>query len=353
MVSRFVRRLNSAVGLTALSLVAFGLGIVAVEVLTRLFVPQQLIMMVGPEIWRPVEGLGWATRENVDTIVNTGEADVRFVTDSDGHRVSAMANAALSPRIEAKTVLTFGDSFLQALSVDYDSTIPALLETRLNGPSAGGVRVLNTANSGWDPNQYYLAVREELSIHDADLGVIFLFTGNDIVERRFDWFDARQEGRAHEFRVPHGLGLCEWINAVLYPINDTLERRSHLFNLFKVRFQLVLGRMLFRQVYFPEIFLVRKSDWEGWSVTAAICRSIQDEFALHNVPVVFVLIPPIYQVHDDAFEDYVTMLGVDPESVDLLQPNVRMKDSFKREGPGAIGCPGGLEKRGSEGASVR
>ena len=66
------------------------------EGLVRSFKPQQLIL-IRPDIWIPVEGVGWKMAPNVDTLINTGERDVWLITDQNGYRVGETLDAIANP----------------------------------------------------------------------------------------------------------------------------------------------------------------------------------------------------------------------------------------------------------------
>ncbi len=96
------------------------------ELAIRLIAPQQLIQ-IRPDIWQPVDSIGWARRPNVSTTINTGERTVDIHTDRDGFRVGA------NGRTEAeRQVLLLGDSFMEALQVQHEQSFAALLEERLH-----------------------------------------------------------------------------------------------------------------------------------------------------------------------------------------------------------------------------
>src|SRR5256714_14878773 len=96
-----------AIGMVCVSL---GLACGLAELLVRLAAPQQLIVK-RPDIWQPVDTLGWNHRPNVSTTINTGERTIHLYTDRDGFRVGRAG------RVEAKRrILLLGDSFMEARS---------------------------------------------------------------------------------------------------------------------------------------------------------------------------------------------------------------------------------------------
>src|SRR5438093_849000 len=123
------------VGMVSVSLsLAFGLG----ELAVRFVAPQQLIVK-RPDIWQPADTLGWTRRPNVNTTINTGERTVRVITDHDGFRVGGAG------RVESKRrILLLGDSFMEALQVEYEQSLARLLEAR----PPGGIPSVSLAAPG-------------------------------------------------------------------------------------------------------------------------------------------------------------------------------------------------------------
>jgi lysophospholipase L1-like esterase len=301
-------------------LVAFGLG----EIMVRLFEPQQLILK-RPDVWQPVDSLGWKHREGVSTTVNTGERTVELRTDSEGFRVGSAG------RVEAPDqILILGDSFLEALQVEYEESIPGLLEARLPGRLDAAVAVRNAAVDGWDPRQYYVQARAALARSKYGLVVTFLYLGNDVISDDTYYFPPRAPEEVHRFRFPRSLASGELIDAILYPFNDALEVRSHLFNLLKKRFDSVLMRLGLTAAYFPTGFREQEADSPRWSVTADICEDIAAEAEARGIPLVFVLLPAPIQVEPGTLDRYARGFDIDLSQVDLEQPNRLLTEELRQ-----------------------
>ncbi len=303
-------------GLAGLAAVAVSL--VLVETLLRLLLPQQLVSLDGPRIWRPDDELGWRMRPHLDTFVNTGEGNVRLVTDARGMRAATRDSPRRVPA--PFRILAVGDSFVEALGVDYESTIPRRIEADLSRLLDRSVSVSALAASGWNPHQYLLAARQELRAQRYDLGMVFLYTGNDIVAGTPDVTSA-QIGRKHQFGLPAAWSKNAWTRSVLYPLNDFLERRSHLFVFLKIRGATVLARLGLTAAYFPDVFRKTFASSPDWKATVAVYREIRWEFERRGTPVVFVLLPASYQVQREIFQSYVDAFGIEQSAIDLDQPN--------------------------------
>lgn len=313
---------------TGLVLAALAVSLVIAEAAVRLLAPQQLVML-RPDIWRPDSTLGHQHQENADTRVNIGAGSVRFVTDGNGYRIDPTTPAPGARR----SVLMVGDSFIEALSVECAAAIPERTRRSMEHSLGVRVRVDNAAVGGWDPNQYLLAARRALARRSYDLGVVFLFIANDIVANRVDSYPARPYATRHRLRWPRSHRRGEIIDAFLYPVNDVLETRSHVYILFKESMRVGLAKLgLTARQRIPDLFVKSHASSPCWQVTADICKDIEQEFARHGTPVLFVLLPADYQVHERTFQEYVESFGTDPQSVDLTQPNVRLRQEFAARG---------------------
>jgi hypothetical protein len=302
--------------------IAFGLG----EGLVRLVAPQQLVLL-RPDVWQPIDSLGWTHRPNVSTTINTGARSVRLITDADGLRLGTAG--AIEGR---RRILLLGDSFMAALQVEYEQSVSGLLEAQLAQRLNQTVAVRNTAVDGWDPPQYLIRARQMLERERFDLALVAVYLGNDIVERHLERYPPRAYVEVHRLRVPRRLGWHEFIEAVLYPINDYLEVRSHLFILAKTRLKAVLTRLELTADYFPIALLRREATSPRWTVTAQILSDIRDAARAQGVPTLFVLIPALYQVDTAEFQRALKGFRIDPAAVDLEQPNHLLSAAMRRHG---------------------
>ncbi len=295
------------------------------ELAVRLIAPQQLIQ-IRPDIWQPVDSIGWARRPNVSTTINTGERTVDIHTDRDGFRVGA------NGRTEAeRQVLLLGDSFMEALQVQHEQTFAALLEERLHTTLGDVVAVRNAGVGGWGPNNYRIQSRSLLVRDSFDLVVVPLFVGNDAVAQRVERFAPRQPAARARFRLPPRLSWNAFVRAFLMPINDALEVRSHLFVLVRSRLLGVRMRLGLEPggAEFPEEFLRSEAESPRWALTAEIARDLADDATARDVPVIFILIPTAYQVDSAVFHEYVSGFSIDPATTDLDQPTHLLEIEFK------------------------
>jgi hypothetical protein len=290
-------------------------------------IPQQLIVL-RPDVWRGCAELGWCMAPELDTKINTGEREVHLRTDEFGHRCGEIRpGRSIDVRI-----LALGDSFLAGIQVEFDDLMTTLLERRLSDGGRGEVAVVNTGVGGWGPSHYLIKLRQELARGYFDAVVVFLFVGNDIEDARIDEFPARTASELHRLGIPRAMTRVELVGAIAYPINDLLERRSHLFVLLKNRSWALLMRAGLSARRFPPVYLKREADSSRWRVTADLCTEIADTAQKRGTPSVFVLLPGAYQVDEDLGRAYVRAIGLKPEDVDMDQPSVLMRKELEARG---------------------
>jgi len=310
----WTRRALVNTGLVAGSLLV---ALLLAEVAIRLIAPQQLIL-VRPDVWQPVDMVGWRFRPNLDTRVNWGERTVRLYTDQDGFRVGPHGRVGAPKR-----VLLIGDSFMAALQVEYEQSLAGLLESDLH------VAVRNAGQAGWDPPQYYLEARSLLARDTFDLVVVSVYLGNDIVTTRPERIAPRVPVDIRRLRIPRSLAKAELVDAVIRPANDWLEQRSHLFILVKTRLQTLLMRTGLSADYFPEEFQKNAANTARWDVTAGMLIDIATLARRRHIPTLFMLIPAPFQVDTSDFNEFRRGFSVDSNTVDLDQPDRLIGDRLR------------------------
>lgn len=299
----------------SLLLVATIVAIGVAELLVRVMAPQQLIHQ-RPDLYRPLDSLGWAHQPNVDTHVNTGDRTVSVHTDSSGFRIGVAGRPPGRFRI-----LLLGDSFVAAMQVEHEQSIAGLIERCFELRTGQTAAVWNTGVSGWDPPQYYFQERRLIGVVPFDLVLVSVYLGNDVVQRRVTYLPPRQPDPRRTFRVPRRFTHAEAVDALLAPINDRLEARSHLFVFLKNRFQSILMRLGLSAVEVPMELRRDRAGSERWGLTGAFLGEIDSLASAHHIPVVFALVPSPEQVDPAVLEFRTRALGIDSASLDIDQPD--------------------------------
>lgn len=289
------------------------------EIIIRIFAPQGLVKIKGEEIWRPDTLTGWRQIENADITVFTGEGhSTRFITDEHGFRISRIPQ----PSEADISIITIGDSFLAALAVNNEETIPRILRQRLEEKYEIRVSADNAGVGGWSPRQYYLESRRALARKCYDLGLIFIYMGNDFLTEIDTTSPPPAQIGVDRIRLPENFTLKEIKYSLLQPVNVFMESWSHLYLFLNQRLEFITAKLGISIAFFPDIFWKRERNSPRWEISARMCELIHDNYLNLGVPVLFVLLPASYQVHEDEFHRHVKNFGLPLDSVDLDQPNV-------------------------------
>jgi hypothetical protein len=296
----------------------------------RVAAPQQLIRY-RPDVYASSDYYGHRQASNVDTRVNTGVRSVRLMTDAEGFRVGRAGRIDGEPR-----VLLLGDSYLQALQVEYEQSYAGLLEAGLARQLGRPVAVRNTGVSGWDVNHYHNLARERFARERYAAVVVTVTLENDLVERRVERHRAEGRSLTHPPRLPRHLTRAEIVEGVLYPINDWLEGRSHLFILARRALGTVRMRMRLSPLVMPNAYYRSYASKPAWDTTAAVLVDLARMSERRGVPTLFVLMPSSYQVDEEVFRSYVRGYGLDPRSLDVDQPNRILGHALREAGVNVI-----------------
>ncbi|MDA8016076.1 MAG: SGNH/GDSL hydrolase family protein [Thermoanaerobaculia bacterium] len=306
------------------------------EVLVRWLAPQQLTILRA-DVWVADDVLGWQRAPHLDTRINTGERTVRLFTDDFGRRIGS-AGPPSKPEVR---VLALGDSFLEALQVEFEDSFAGLLQEALESELGASTRVVAAGVAGYDPNHYLLQARQELTRDAYDAIVVFLFLGNDVVHMRQDRIPPRTPQTVHDFRWPRSSQPHELIDSLLYPLNDVLERNSHLFILLRIRLPFIKRRLIAirhanQRMSDAEARFrshVLNPDLAGsprWRMTAELCADIQELAGAQGVPTLFVMLPRKSWVDPDDLRSEAAGLGIDPDRLDVEQPFREMRRELDR-----------------------
>jgi len=319
------------------------LSLIMLEMFLRFFYPQQLVL-VDPSIYAPTNTLGWKHQSNVNTKVKTPSGEITFHTDASGYRIDPKRYYPDTADIK---ILFIGDSFAEAMQVDDDKTTPERVAAMLEAGYGKKVYSCNTGVGDWDPNQYLIQSEFELTRGKKyDLGVVFLYLGNDVISERKTTFPRRQS-RVRKFKK-----TLSFMSAFLYPLNDYLQSRSHLFiflkrGLVNLRIKLGLSGYPIADAFFKE-----KSNDRMWQITADICKDIQKEFTAHKTPVIFVFIPAIYQVEPDILKKFLHLFDIAEERIYIDQPNIILGKEFQARRIEYIDVLEDFRKKSAEGVNL-
>lgn len=311
-----------------LALASFFVGLFFCEIAVRIFSPQQLIDY-HQNIWRPDDQLGYRHRENANTVINNGEGPHRFVTDQYGYRINSPTPTDFSNSNYGLSILNIGDSFLEAVSVDNAETIPQILARRLQEDYGKNIFAANPSTSGWNVNHYYLEAKRSLSVLHFDLAIVFLFIGNYIVAYK-DTTVKTPLGSVRIRAANRKEALNRWRREFSWMLEKWLEANSQLFIFVKQHAYMYFSKIGIITRKDPKEFFTSELASPRWQITAEICADIRNECESQRTTVIFVLIPPIYQVQENLFYDYAHFHNLPDSSFDLDQPNRLLALEFSK-----------------------
>jgi hypothetical protein len=288
-------------------------ALLLVEALLRVFLPQPLTFDTAA-LWEPAPGVGWLRRSNLDTRVNTGEREVRVLSDAFRHRVGPTPE-----RSDGHRLLAIGDSMVEALQVDYEQTMTTLLARSLAKRLRRSVEVVNGGLGGWDPNHYLIAAKRELELASYDLLLVFVYLENDLVERRVDSF-------------PPTTRLSPPPGALGARARAFLRQTSHLFVFSQNLRELARIRSGRRPRHLLANVMRANSGSPAWTVTAEILADIAAAAAARGTGVLFVLLPPDQYFDESALARYARAVGVGMAELDVGQPARLLTTELTRRG---------------------
>lgn len=289
---------------------------------------------------------GWQTEE--------GHTFVRF--NEHGYRDR---ERILDKPAGVTRVAVLGDSFVQALQVDLDSTFVSILERELLRCQAhreGILEVMNFGVGGYGPAQQLLALQHRVWAFSPDVILLTLFTGNDIINdskeleldriRPFFVLDEGElsldtsfrddprfrRGRSWPWRAANALSHHSRTLQLLYKVRHRAEMERHRRRRATERGDLRLagetqGLTLSPLLYRPP----EHGAWsEAWTVTEKVLLRFREEVEAKNARLVVVTLSNGIQVHPDpgVRDEYMRSIGVE----DLFYPERRLRDFSERNG---------------------
>ncbi len=298
-----------------------GLG----ELAVRWIRPQQLRRPAN--LYRPLDSLGYGHLPNLRVRINTGERPVDLITDQDGYRVGAAGRGEGDVR-----VLVVGDSFMEAIEVPYDESLAGLLEARLPSALGRAVAVRDAGVSGYDPSQYLVTTARALAHERFSAVLVSIYTGNDIVTDRHDYYPARDRSPPLRPRWPRPWSLGRFGRTFVMPLMLQAQRYSHLAVLLWNGSELMRVKLGMWEWDFPPVLLRDHAESTAWDVTAGICADLAAVARGRGVPVRFVVVPQYIQLDSTLTATYARAVGIDPAEVDPDQPNTRLVAAMEAKG---------------------
>ena len=303
-----LRRIAHNCLLLVIGLVA---GFFLAEVAVRLALPQRLV--IEPRnLYEINPGLGYRMRPHFEGQWRTVEYSTSIRTNAIGLRDYEIGEKEAT----AFRILVLGDSFTFSAGTELVDTYAKVLERSLREVSQRKVEVINAGVEGYGPEHYLQFLKETSLAVEPDLVIVGFYVANDVsdrISRNHYIHDGYLRSKQSRFSLKH---------SVLYPLNNVLEQRSHLFVLLRTRLDYVLWRLGLRPYYFPEVFSRKYGEGlrERWAFTLRKLDRIAKITGDNDGDIALVLIPTAYQVNGELWGRYLHVYGIDQNSVDLEKP---------------------------------
>jgi len=227
-------------------------------------------------------------------------------------------------------ILVLGDSFMEALQVRAEASLPQLLEKELTQQAGRPVEVINAGVSGWGTDDALRYLTEYGLEYDPDLVLVAATLHNDISDNLREYWHSAADG--------------ELVDQHREPIPWTTYKALQLKAFLAVRFQLV---QLWRQVrhgremdavgqdlnsHVVQLFrepAPSRIDF-GWELTDLLFQRMKEVTDGQAAQLVVVLLPLEYQISDAIFADFVRTSGVSVDEMDQDRPQ-RMMEAIGRK----------------------
>jgi hypothetical protein len=304
-----------------------------IELLLRLFSPQ---INESTGLFEPDKILGWRfIPSTTGSIVYQGEARHYIKTNSLGFRDDE------PPDSNEEVIMVLGDSFVSNIAVKDEEVFTELMERELKNTA-----VMNFGVNGYAQTQQYLILERFAKRLRPKLAIVVLYIRNDFLDNI---------GGYWLFPRPKAFVDAKGKVQILIPM-DSEEPKEHSMPLFELHRRLHsyhFVRNKWKNIMEgakkptdnshkpspgtpPELYLCRKRfDAETelmFKTTEALLVKIHRFGKEHELPIVFVIAPTIYQVRGEQWSSYLNTLGLDQDDYEPGLPGKRLMKLAEREG---------------------
>ncbi len=293
-------------------LLLVGALLVIVEVLLRLFAPQQVHHLL-QHVYEPWEH-GYRFKAGSSVICNNGYGDHRFAVNSWHAR-----DRDFGPKAPGELrLLSVGNSYNENQALELDDIWTKVLESNLSASHPGRrFSVVNAGQAGWGLRYYYHYLEEQLPNIDPDIVIIVFGNTHDLK----NW---RTHPRPKPMAIWNGLPIrrnssaLDWITRYAWYANELMEGWSHAYVAFR------------KWTYYPGIWLgvtrvsrihpVFKSEAYGEKLvqpTVDLVQSIDELCSRHGAQLIMLSIPREEEVVPEEGRLRIELERPDVSSIDF------------------------------------
>lgn len=301
-------------------IISLCLGLVLCEVLLRYAFPQTL------GVWRQ-------TRDGLILLVPSFEVYLQKFKTHVHTNALGFRDVEHDPENSKGNyrVLLLGDSFMEALQVEFEESFPHLLEKELNKLLSCRVEVINAAVSGWgtDDAVAYLS-RRGMALH-PNLILFGTTLHNDISDN----LEERYHGREGEVLRPKPVTEASWFRHFNLEVRSYLVSHSHLYQLayqiWKSSGVAKAGTRLTEHVV--ELMRIEPGATvkDGWWITKRLFEEANRLSLQGGAGMAVFPIPLVYQVDDRAYAELLATYHLPGEQFDPNRPRSMLFQILEEE----------------------
>jgi lysophospholipase L1-like esterase len=314
------------VGVVAVTLAAaVGIGLVLCELLLRLLYPQTL-------------GVWTQTRDGLILL----RTDLHVYLEKFGTHVQTNVHGfrdrehALQKRDGALRILLLGDSFMEALQVEFADAFPSLLERDLHSLLGCEVEVINAGVSGWgtDDEVTYLT-RKGKQFH-PDVVLFAATLHNDVSDNLEERYHVADRGQL----VAKPIHELPWYAFWGLETRSYLASHSHLYQIAYQSWK-SLGRSGAGARLTSHVIELMRNDPKpevvrGWWVTQMLLEKANSVAKSEGFSLAMFMIPTIYEVDDRAYSNLIATQRLNDTNFNREKPVETLAAILKQAGIQAI-----------------
>jgi len=298
-------------------LVSTSLMLVISEGALRILYPQQL-------------GVWYETRDGLaihrpNSVIRFGNHEIHINSVGMRDREHSVQKADGTIRI-----LLLGDSFMEALQIQFEESFPKLLEDRLRQAGVRNVEVVNAAVSGWgteDELAYWVRYGKALK---PDLILVAVTLHNDVSDNLRQNFYTLKDGQLQARPIKVSPTTEYW--AIQF--RAFIASHLHLIQLWRKFWHRGEIQNTGRQLNQHVASLLSRRNTEtiakGWELTFQEFAAIQSEAKGIRAKMAIVLIPLALQVYKDKFSKFIRENDI--PQISLAEPQEKMINFGRTQG---------------------
>jgi hypothetical protein len=217
-------------------------------------------------------------------------------------------------------VLVLGDSFIEALQVPFEGSVPSLLERELARQTGRSVEVISASVSGWGTDDELKYLESYGTKWKADLILVAMTLHNDVHDNLRERFHTMEDGALVE-KPPRRLSFSQY---KLIELKGLLASRSQAYQLLTRTRRLPGVRAEARQLNSHVLNLFSRVTNEpvstGIELTRLLLERIRSVGTQHGARVTLVLLPLAVQVSGERFAEFLRAQGRSIPDSDVERP---------------------------------